>query len=123
MIRDRLAGPSGPAVRGESREPPATVGCSATNRGLRARDLRGLLGAESGDKLTRFGPFSSQWRAGNIKIRRGRWNEDLFRILEGFPDLTHDDEVDACSGALEMLNPHMKGWGAQDGGRPMEGGC
>ena len=22
-----------------------------------------------------------------------------------------DDEVDACSGALEMLNPQMKSWG------------
>jgi len=66
---------------------------------------------ESGDKLTRFGPFSSQCRAGNVKIRRGLWNEELFRILEGFPDLAHDDEVDACSGALEMLNPQMKGWG------------
>jgi predicted phage terminase large subunit-like protein len=66
---------------------------------------------ESGDKLTRFGPFSSQCRAGNVKILRGRWNEDLFRVLEGFPDLAHDDEVDACSGALDMLNPEMKGWG------------
>ena len=65
---------------------------------------------ESGDKLTRFGPFSSQCRAGNVKIRRGSWNEELFRILEGFPDLAHDDEVDACSGALEMLNPQMQGW-------------
>ena len=66
---------------------------------------------ESGDKLTRFGPFSSQCRAGNVKILRGPWNEALFHILEGFPDLAHDDEVDACSGALEMLNPQMKGWG------------
>ena len=66
---------------------------------------------ESGDKLTRFGPFSSQCRAGNVKIRRGSWNEELFRVLEGFPDVAHDDEVDACSGALEMLNPPMKGWG------------
>ena len=66
---------------------------------------------ESGDKLTRFGPFSSQCRAGNVKIRRGSWNEELFRVLEGFPDLAHDDEVDACSGALEMLNPQMAGWG------------
>jgi len=66
---------------------------------------------ESGDKLTRFGPFSSQCRAGNVKIRRGSWNEELFRVLEGFPDLAHDDEVDACSGALEMLNPGMKSWG------------
>ena len=29
----------------------------------------------------------------------------------GFPDLAHDDEVDACSGALEMLNPQMGSWG------------
>jgi predicted phage terminase large subunit-like protein len=65
---------------------------------------------ETGDKLTRFGPFSSQCRAGNVKIRRGSWNEELFRVLEGFPDLAHDDEVDACSGALEMLNPNTKGW-------------
>jgi len=66
---------------------------------------------ESGDKLTRFGPSSSQCRAGNVTILRGAWNEELFRVLEGFPDLAHDDEVDACSGALEMLNPQMKGWG------------
>jgi predicted phage terminase large subunit-like protein len=66
---------------------------------------------ESGDKLTRFGPFSSQCRAGNVKILRGSWNEELCRILEGFPDLAHDDEVDACSGALEMLTVPM----AQEG--------
>ena len=65
---------------------------------------------ESGDKLTRFGPFSSQCRAGNVKIRRGAWNEELFHVLEGFPDLAHNDEVDACSGALEMLNPEGGSW-------------
>jgi len=65
---------------------------------------------ERGDKLTRFGPFSSQCRASNVKILRGAWNEDLFRVLEGFPDLAHDDEVDACSGALEMLNLAIAGW-------------
>ena len=46
-----------------------------------------------------------------MKIRRGAWNEDLFRVLEGFPDLAHNDEVDACSGALERLNPQMNSWG------------
>jgi predicted phage terminase large subunit-like protein len=66
---------------------------------------------ESGDKLTRFGPFSSQCRVGNVKVLRRAWNEELFRVLEGFPDLAHDDEVDACSGALEMLNPQMTSWG------------
>jgi hypothetical protein len=63
----------------------------------------------TGDKLTRFGPFSSRCRAGNVKIRRGSWNEDLFHVREGFPDLAHDDEVDACSGALKMLNPSRAG--------------
>ena len=72
---------------------------------------------ESGDKLTRFGPFSSQCRVGNVKILRGPWNEDLFRVLEGFPDLAHYDEVDACSGALEMLNSDMKGYGAFEAAR------
>ena len=70
-----------------------------------------LPAPESGDKLTRFGPVSSQCRAGKVKIRRGSWNEELFRVLEGVPDLAHDDEVDACSGALEMLNPAMVGEG------------
>ena len=69
---------------------------------------------ETGDKLTRFGPFSSQCRAGNVKIRRGSWNEELFRVLEGFPDLAHDDEVDACSGALEMLSPPMQSYAAYE---------
>src|SRR5580693_1653074 len=72
---------------------------------------------ESGDKLTRFGPFSSQCRAGNVKIRRGSWNEELFRVLEGFPDLAYDDEVDACSGALEMFSPNMKYWGIYEATR------
>src|SRR5467141_1914418 len=67
--------------------------------------------SKSRDKITRFGPFSSQCRVGNLKIRRGRWNEDLFRVLEGFPDLAHDDEADACSGALDMLNLPMNGRG------------
>jgi predicted phage terminase large subunit-like protein len=69
---------------------------------------------ESGDKVTGFGPFSSQCRVGNVKIRRGPRNEELIRVLEGFRDLAHDDEVDACSGALEMLNPKMKGWGSYE---------
>jgi hypothetical protein len=40
--------------------------------------------------------------------------EDLFRILEGFPELAHDDEVDACSWSLEMLNPDVKGYGIHE---------
>ena len=91
---------------------PGQAGKSQALHLVRALDGFTVRAApESGDKLTRFGPFSSQRRAGNLKIRRGAWNEELFRVLEGFPDLAHDDEVDACSGAMEMLNPQMKSWG------------
>jgi len=91
---------------------PGQAGKSQAQHLVRALDGFTVTPApESGDKLTRFGPFSSQCRAGNVKIRRGAWNEELFRVLEGFPELAHDDEVDACSGALEMLNPRMNSWG------------
>jgi hypothetical protein len=51
-----------------------------------------------------------------VKFLRGPWN-DLFRVLEGLPDLAHDDEVDACREALEMLNPEMKGYGTLEAAR------
>ena len=57
------------------------------------------------DKLMRFGPFSSQCRAGNVEILRGPWKADLFRVLEGFPELAHDDEVDTCSGPWKCSIP------------------
>lgn len=59
--------------------------------------------AETGDKITRFEPFSAQCEAGNVSFVRGDWNEEFFRVLEGFPDAVHDDHVDACSGAFNML--------------------
>lgn len=64
---------------------------------------------ESGSKVTRFGPFSAQARAGNVKILRGPWNEDFLRSLEGFPEAAHDDDPDACSGAFEMFQDASTG--------------
>src|SRR5438477_1100605 len=48
---------------------------------------------ESGEKLTRFGPFSSQCRAGNVKIRRGYLYEELIRVIEGLSVLANGGEV------------------------------
>lgn len=59
---------------------------------------------ETGDKVTRADPFAAQWQAGNIDLVRGAWNEAFIAELEAFPSSsTHDDQVDAASGAFLML--------------------
>jgi predicted phage terminase large subunit-like protein len=58
---------------------------------------------ERGNKIVRFGPFSAQCQAGNVKFLRGPWNEEVFNALEGFPDAAHDDDADAAGGAFGML--------------------
>ena len=58
----------------------------------------------TGDKITRFSPFSAQAEAGNVKVLRGAWNDDWFDELEGFPESAHDDRVDSTS---EAFNAHL----------------
>lgn len=70
-------------------------------RQLAGYDARARI--ERGEKPIRFGPFSAQCEAGNVKILRASWNNDLFDNLEAFPEATHDDTADACSGAFNML--------------------
>jgi predicted phage terminase large subunit-like protein len=58
---------------------------------------------ETGDKVTRFAPFSAQAEAGNILVLRGPWNERWFQMLEGFPELPHDDDCDATARAFSSV--------------------
>ena len=58
---------------------------------------------ETGDKVTRFSPFSAQAEAGNVIVVRGAWNEDWFSALEAFPEGAHDDDVDSTSRAFAAL--------------------
>ncbi|WP_293875536.1 MULTISPECIES: phage terminase large subunit [unclassified Sphingomonas] len=64
---------------------------------------------ETGDKVTRFGPFSAQAEAGNVDVLRGPWNEGWFANLEGFPVAKHDDEADATSRAFEIVSLAQSG--------------
>ncbi len=57
----------------------------------------------SRDKITRAEPFAAQWQAGNVELVRGPWNEELLAELEGFPEAKHDDIVDACADAFQVL--------------------
>ena len=92
----------------------------STERGIRAAQLGVLVNAllalakllagfnvhatpESGDKVTRFSPFSAQAEAGNVLVLRAPWNEDWFSSLEGFPEAAHDDDADSTSRAFNAL--------------------
>lgn len=59
---------------------------------------------ETGDKATRFGPFSAQCEAGNVDVLRGAWNDEWFTNLEAFPDAAHDDDADSTARAFNVLN-------------------
>lgn len=58
---------------------------------------------ESGDKVTRAEPFSSQWLAGNVDVKIAEWNDDYFRQLENFPVGKLKDMVDASANAYLEL--------------------
>lgn len=58
---------------------------------------------ETGDKVTRFSPFSAQCEAGNVDVLRGDWNERWFTQLEGFPTAKHDDAADSTSRAFGIV--------------------
>lgn len=58
---------------------------------------------ETGDKIARAGPVSSQAKAGNLRIVQGTWNQAFLAEIEAFPEGGHDDQVDALSGAFSVL--------------------
>ena len=63
---------------------------------------------ESGDKITRAEPFSSQWLAGNVDAREAAWNGEYFSQLENFPVGQLKDMVDASANAyLELERPQI----------------
>ena len=65
------------------------------------KEFRISSSPETGDKVTRAGPASSQAQAGNIRVVRGPWNDEFFRSVEAFPMET--DVVDALSRAYAAL--------------------
>lgn len=73
-----------------------------------AKELAGYMvqfEVATGPKIARAKPFSNQWRAGNVRLVRGSWNEQYLRVMGNFyPDSpSHDDLVDASSRAFETL--------------------
>lgn len=75
-----------------------------------AQQMVGLLAGydvrstqESGDKISRFNPFSAQCEVGNVDYVQGSVPEDYLLSLENFPDGVVKDDADATSGAFRDL--------------------
>ena len=58
---------------------------------------------ESGSKVTRALPLSSQIEAGNVSIMRADWNRAFIEELRDFPNGRKDDQVDALVRAFMTL--------------------
>ena len=69
----------------------------------------------TGDKITRAEAPSSaaepteERPEQKIGIRSADWDEAFLQELEGFPDANHDDQVDALSGAFNVLESSQRG--------------
>jgi predicted phage terminase large subunit-like protein len=57
----------------------------------------------TGDKIRRADPFSVQVNISNVSLLRGDWNQAFKDELEIFPFGTYKDQVDAASGAFNLL--------------------
>ena len=57
----------------------------------------------TGSKSLRANPVSSAAEAGNVSLLTGSWVEPFLDEAESFPFGTHDDQIDAVSGAFEEI--------------------
>lgn len=61
----------------------------------------------TGSKEIRANPLASAAEAGNVFIVEGDWNEAFLDELELFPRGAHDDQVDAATGAFNVLTGNV----------------
>lgn len=79
---------------------------------LEGYEVRGVK--STGDKVTRAGPWSAAVEAGDVALVRGAWNEEFIEEHCAFPDVAHDDQVDAAAGAFDDLGSVERAWDADD---------
>ncbi len=74
-----------------------------------AQMIRNLNGYEAagapitGDKLVRAKPMAAQAGVGNVKLVAGPWNSQFLAVYHAFPDVQHDDPIDAGSVIFNAL--------------------
>lgn len=55
------------------------------------------------DKLARALPWAARAEAGRVALVRGEWIADFLSEVCNFPNGEHDDQIDAVSGAVQMM--------------------
>ena len=55
------------------------------------------------DKMVRANPWLARAEQGKVVLVRGPWVADFLNEVCAFPEAEHDDQVDAVSGAVQML--------------------
>lgn len=94
------AGRFGRRVRIRMEQEPGSSGKNTIHRYrvlLQGYDFRGEPSRES--KTEKARPLASAAEPGYVKIVHAPWNQDFLDEMAGFPTATHDDIVDATSGA------------------------
>ena len=104
LIMLKTAQADGVKVRVRLEQEPGSSGVDSVKEIIRM--LVGFAVAAdrvTGDKGVRAEPFAAQAEAGNLKMVRAVWNSAYLDELTSFPNAAHDDQVDASSGAFNIL--------------------
>jgi len=92
------------AIRTVGEQEPGSSGVDAAKAFIRLLDGFSVTTDKvTGDKKTRVEPYASQCEGGQVSLLVAQWNEDYLDELTSFPNGTHDDQVDASSGAYNKL--------------------
>lgn len=90
---------------------------SLIRRTLQGYPVQGIR--ETGSKEDRARLISAQADRGNLVLVEAEWTDTLLREMEAFPEVPHDDQVDALSGAYAMATGRA---GPATTGRDLWGG-
>jgi len=94
----------GMRVRIHIEQEPASAGVDSVKASI--KNLAGYAAyadRPTGDKVVRADPYSVQVNIGNVILLRGIWNTSYIEELRFFPFGTFKDQIDASSGAFNLL--------------------
>jgi len=102
----------GKLITGAEQEPGSGAKESAQSTVRNLAGFRTRVTRPTGTKRDRADPFSQQVNIGNVSMKPGPWNEEYIEEMKFFPDSRFKDQIDATSGAFEILTTKVLKVGA-----------